>query len=221
MRLAHGAQEPLGVRDGLVLYLDAANARSYPRSGTTWFDRSGNGNDGTLVNGPTFNSSNFGSLSFDGTNDRVTGSSIPLMSQVTVEWWGTSDYPNTQYHVPVISTSSSSWTNGFGFYQFSGYVYWFVNTYTNYTRISATSFGFTHWVGTYDLNNMKLYRNGSLVNTKAYTTAMNHSTSTLQIASQGSQYLWDGKISNVKTYNKALTAAEVEQNYNALKGRYV
>jgi len=41
MGLAHGAQEPLGVRDGLVLYLDAANARSYPRSGTTWFDRSG------------------------------------------------------------------------------------------------------------------------------------------------------------------------------------
>ena len=177
-------------------------------------------NPGYIINGATYSSDDGGALVFDGTDDRVTVSSIPLMSQVTVEWWGTSDYPNSQYHVPVISTSSSSWTNGFGFYQLNGYVYWFVNTYTNYTRIPATSFGFTHWVGTYDLNNMKLYRNGSLVNTVAYTNAMNHSSTTLQIASQGSQYLWDGKISNVKTYNKALTEDEVQQNYNATKGRY-
>jgi len=157
---------------------------------------------------------------FDGTDDRVAVSSIPLMSQVTVEWWGTSDYPTSGYRVPVIATSGGSWTDGFGFYQYDGYVSWFVNTYTKYARISATSFGFTHWVGTYDLNNIKLYRNGSLVNTNAYTNAMNHSSSTLQIASQGSSYLWDGKISNVKIYNKALTEDEVKRNFSALRGRY-
>jgi len=60
------------VENGLVLYLDAANRRSYPGSGTTWFDLSGNGNNGTLTNGPTFDSANGGSISFDGVNDYVT-----------------------------------------------------------------------------------------------------------------------------------------------------
>lgn len=56
---AHGG--PNIVEDGLVLYLDAANKKSYPGSGTVWKDLSGNGNDGTLTNGPTFGSTNLGS----------------------------------------------------------------------------------------------------------------------------------------------------------------
>jgi hypothetical protein len=59
------------VTDGLVLYLDAANQKSYPGTGTTWNDLSGNGNNGTLVNGPTFNSDNNGSIVFDGVDDYV------------------------------------------------------------------------------------------------------------------------------------------------------
>lgn len=49
------------VRSGLVLNLDAAEPASYPGTGTTWYDLSGNGNNGTLVNGPTYNSANGGS----------------------------------------------------------------------------------------------------------------------------------------------------------------
>jgi len=217
MALAHS---PKIITDGLVLCLDAGNTKSYPGSGTSWSDLSGNSNTGTLTNGPTYSSDDGGSIVFDGTNDRVAVSSIPLMSQVTVEWWGTSDYPDTNYRVPVISTSGGNWTDGFGFYQYGSYVYWFVYTYTKYTRIDATSFGFTHWVGTYDSNNLKLYRNGSLVNTVAWINGMNHSSPTLQIASQGSSYPWDGKISNVKIYNKALTENEVTQNFNATRSRY-
>ena len=59
------------VKDGLVLHLDAANYKSYPGSGTTWSDLSGNGNNGTLTNGPTFDSGNRGSIVFDGSNDFV------------------------------------------------------------------------------------------------------------------------------------------------------
>ena len=59
------------ITDGLVLALDAANTKSYPGSGTTWNDLSGNGNNGTLTNGPTFNSNRLGRLSFDGTNEHV------------------------------------------------------------------------------------------------------------------------------------------------------
>lgn len=68
------------VRNGLVLCLDAASLRSYPGSGTTWNDLSGNNNNGTLTNGPTFNSENGGSIVFDGTNDYapITGSVISI-----------------------------------------------------------------------------------------------------------------------------------------------
>ena len=64
------------VTDGLILYLDAANKKSYPGSGTVWSDLSGNANTGTLTNGPTFDSSNNGSINFDGTDDLVECSSI-------------------------------------------------------------------------------------------------------------------------------------------------
>ena len=60
---------PTTVTSGLVLCLDAGNAKSYPGSGTVWTDLSGNGNTGTLINGPTYNSANGGSIVFDGVND--------------------------------------------------------------------------------------------------------------------------------------------------------
>ena len=62
---------PLIVTDGLVMYLDAANPKSYPGTGTTWTDISRNNNNGTLTNGPTFSSANLGSIVFDGSNDAI------------------------------------------------------------------------------------------------------------------------------------------------------
>ena len=62
---------PSIVRDNIVQYLDAANTKSYPGSGTTWTDMGSTGIDGTLTNGPTFDSGNIGTISFDGSNDVV------------------------------------------------------------------------------------------------------------------------------------------------------
>jgi len=59
------------VDSGLVLELDAGNTKSYPGTGTTWFDKSGNAYNGTLTNGPTFNTGSLGSLVFDGVDDYV------------------------------------------------------------------------------------------------------------------------------------------------------
>ena len=59
------------ITDGLVLYVDAGNTDSYPGSGTTWTDISTNSNNGTLTNGPTFDSGDGGSIVFDGTDDYV------------------------------------------------------------------------------------------------------------------------------------------------------
>jgi hypothetical protein len=79
------------VTDGLVLSLDAANTKSYQSGSTTWFDRSGRGNNGTLVNGPTFDSANGGYIRCDGTNDFIEVSDNSLLDfgsgNFTVEYW--------------------------------------------------------------------------------------------------------------------------------------
>ena len=76
-------------------------------------------------------------------------------------------------------------------------------------------------VGVYDGTNASMYINGVLVSgptAKTWNTTANNA----QIGRQtnGAQY-WNGNIAQVQIYNKALTALEVKQNYNALKGRYM
>jgi hypothetical protein len=78
------------VTNGLILALDAADRNSYSGSGTSWTDLSGNGNTGTLTNGPTYSSTNGGSIVFDGSNDLVTcgnASNIQTFSQITLSTW--------------------------------------------------------------------------------------------------------------------------------------
>lgn len=74
------------VTNGLVLHLDAGDTASYPVTGTTWTDLSGNGNNGTLVNGVGYNSANGGSLVFDGVNDRVSTTFKPSGARSYFIW---------------------------------------------------------------------------------------------------------------------------------------
>ena len=69
------------VTSGLILNLDAGNASSYPGTGTTWTDLSGNNRNGTLINGVGYTSANGGALTFDGVNDYI---SISNMSSALV-----------------------------------------------------------------------------------------------------------------------------------------
>jgi hypothetical protein len=102
MALAHS---PSIVTSGLVLCLDAANPKSYPGSGTTWTDLSGNGNNGTLVNGPTYSSVNGGSIVFDGSNDYIsTAYSIGTVSQQSISCWISKT--NLQYSLILASSAS-------------------------------------------------------------------------------------------------------------------
>ena len=89
------------VTDGLALCLDAANSKSYPGSGSTWTDLSGNGNNATLTNGPTYSSANGGSIVFDGVNDYVapTGLTNALwQGNWTVSFWVNFDIINYESH---------------------------------------------------------------------------------------------------------------------------
>jgi uncharacterized delta-60 repeat protein len=106
--------------DGLVLCLDAANSKSYPGSGTTWTDLSGNGNNGTLTNGPTYNSSNLGSLSFDGIDDYSTlTSNYTLSAGWTLSFWGNPIFDSTVSTNTVFYSASNPRT--FSFYNSSSF----------------------------------------------------------------------------------------------------
>jgi hypothetical protein len=216
--LSHGAKEPLGVTDGLVLYLDAANARSYPKSGTTWFDRSGNANNGTLTNGPTYSSANFGSIVFDGVDDYAsfTNNSLPT-GDYTINCWikSPSTIPVSDYYM-IISTSQ---------------YYWYLAIYSDRFRIDNNSSGTFAFVPTVTANtfyNLTVSRTSNIDTT--YVNSVNHGTVGNSVTLSGNweigrwayspYYYWNSNIYQVSIYNRALSAAEVSQNYNALKGRF-
>ena len=117
------------VTNGLVFYLDAANKLSYPGSGTAWVDLSGNGNNGTLTNGPTFSSNNAGSIVFDGVDDYVgRNSSINTGQNFSVFAWVKPGAINVRNG--IIGNS----------YPYSTGVGWFFSTATNYASTLNTFF---------------------------------------------------------------------------------
>jgi hypothetical protein len=218
---------PRIVTDGLVLALDAGNPKSYPGTGTTWTDLSGIGNTGTLTNGPTYSSTNGGSIVFDGVNDNITFASNPsLTNQITVEVWVNlnSTTPNgtgwilgreNSYRL-IYSNSAFSWVcatvnNG-----------WYTTGTNINASVSATS-GIYQVVGTYDGSNNRIYVNGSLITTGSSISG--------NIPSLGTYYLFrseaavnvdygKGSLYAHRLYNRALSATEISQNFNALRGRY-
>ena len=226
MGLAHGAQEPLGVRDGLVLYLDAANARSYPRSGTTWFDRSGNGNNGTLVNGVGYSSANLGSLSFDGVDDYV--SSFP----VQISGNGSKSIScffkiNTTTRTGLCGTRNGGdgWVLCVNRNSPGNLTYFHT---TGDTLEIAAGISTNTWYNacvTYDVSTAiaTLYLNGIRIGSPAtsFTTIISSSFNGVVGAEDvGISSKLNGNIPQVSIYNRALSAAEIQQNYNALKGRF-
>jgi len=225
---------PIIVTDGLVLCLDAGNAKSYPGSGTSWSDVSGEGNNGTLVNGVGYSGDNLGSLSFDGVDDYVNLGDLDLPAPFTLSIWfkgNTTQSPNQ--FCGLLNKSSSEDFGAWGLYGDinSSYVrFGFVNTSNSQRVISNTNFNdikantWVNYVGTYDFSNLRLYRNGVEIASAAETTTP---VSTNDIASIGNRVVtnrsdraYAGLLSSAKIYNRALTASEVQQNFKALRGRY-
>jgi hypothetical protein len=192
--------------------------------GTTWTDISGRGNTGTLTNGPTYSSANGGSLSFDGSNQTVQRSSSTInFSGGSMEVWAYFNNFNGNQGVFSMSTPPTY----INFYiPTSRYMRWEVigTTGNAYSTISSTYVLLTntwyHIVGTFGSSTTNLYINGDLNNTQgSYTNVPSNFTSSI-VLGEYAGYL-NGKISNAKIYNRALTAAEVTQNFNALKSRYI
>jgi len=220
---------PSIVRDGLVFYLDAANPRSYSGTGLTANGLVG-GIGGTLINGVGFTSSNNGSFIFDGTNDyiAVSGSNFPLgNSPRTLNIWyytKTSTWASNSNNLFWYGTSGST-RQSFGidfetypmmeFYSWDDDINW--NT-------SAPQVGWKNLQVTYDGNTTcRVYEAGILVTTKTLGAQLNTVlSSNVQIGAITSlSHYFDSNISQVSMYNRALTAQEILQNYNATKKRYL
>jgi len=235
MGLSHS---PSAVTDGLVLCLDAGNPKSYPGSGTAWTDLSGRENNGTLTNGPTYSSANGGIVTFDGTDDYVvcsTSDSLTFTNQVTLSMWLSANTA-TGFRCAFGRMSYDNWDDGFSFYRTSTTLNFYVNDYegAQSVSVSKTAFTMSNWVCVYDGSNLKMYENGILrVSGSSYTSNIINPTvagnnfkigaGTKSTQSPGDQppgYFWNGSIASVSLYNRGLSAAEVAQNFNAIRGRF-
>jgi hypothetical protein len=214
------------VQSGLVLNLDAGVSSSYPGSGTTWTDLSGNGNNGTLTNGPTYNSANGGSIVFDGSNDYVT---IPYdtsfnSSKITVDCV---TRVNSKIHVrPIVNRWANSWRLlivNVGFYRFQFDILVANQVYTVRSNFVFDTSSIYHITATYDGTSLKMYINGNLQDDLLVSGNLDSSSNDIKIARNSSynpsRHL-NQNFYNLKIYNRALSAAEIQQNYNALRSRF-
>ena len=208
---------PRIVTDGLVLCLDAGNTKSYSGTGTTWTDLSGNGNNGTLVNGPTYNSSNGGNFNFDETNDYVNCGQVLNNSAYTKIAWFRPE-TSTNNIVSGSAGNTAFWMAGTNNTLYSGHNgSWLIVGYSPGNMVNQW------WCGAVTFNTstgLVLYLNWEQVDTDASTTAPTGDGTIFIGAHNVAANLFDGDIPVVQIYNRVLTAEEIQQNFNALKGRY-
>jgi hypothetical protein len=212
---------PLIVTNGLLLYLDAANSRSYSGSGLSVYDLSGSGNTSLLINGPTYLSSNLGTFVLDGSNDYINVNSLANILSYTA-------YTKILYfYVTNFATSNNMISGGFS----GAHAFWLQglqklyaghngawSTVTGNTTLSLN----TWYFGAVTYSNStgwKLYLNGREDGTSADTTTFGGAQEIVIGAYSGGNN-FSGRISNVQIYNRALSATEIVQNYNATKKRY-
>jgi len=231
-----GPRQKQIITDGLVLYLDAGKTNSYPGTGTTWTDLSGNSLNGTLVNGPTFNSANNGSIVFDGVDDYVTVANNALLNPSTTitigAYFNISSFGINSY-APIIlkQNNFNSFFEQYSLILTSTLVGFILTGTDRVQKIASSSLDYRNQtiyvVGSCDTSNdeMKLYVNGTLITTISFTSTFDISSLSLSIGGTGNigttyPGYSNGKIYNIQVYNKILSQAEVTQNYDSLRTRF-
>jgi hypothetical protein len=231
------------VTNGLVLSLDAAKRDSYPGSGTAWRDISGNGNNGTLTNGPTYTSDNGGAIVFDGVDDYTALPVGSIVDAITMLFWVSGSYQN--YKLSLYERSTNTGTglstgipnNGWvqlGYSAVSGSTGQFIINGIVYNPDTGGSFPYDvptakpiMWMGGFNYfgsisgPNLSFHlqvSSGGLINFK-WGHNFPYKAIGITATLAGRRY-FTGGISNTQIYNRALSATEVLQNYNAQKPRY-
>jgi hypothetical protein len=222
------------VSDGLVLRLDAANIKSYQGSGTTFKDMTTNASDFTLVGTPIYNP--YGFFTFNGTNQyasRVNTASLKPTTAISIEQWLSADNwnagtSNTNYKCSLSCTEGGGYSHNIWSGNFYSYIYAGGKYLVPSASVSSFS-GWHHFVTTFDGRYAKLYIDGSLANTEDYGSAnktMTYASNSILLGAEAGASTsptgsyWQGKIATTSIYNKALTDAEIFQNYNSTKIRF-
>lgn len=233
-----GNVAPNIVTDGLLLYLDAANTKSYISGSTTWLDLVGI-NNSTLINNPTFDSGNNGSIVFDGVDDYVKGNDIFSIlngtNKMTLSMWiKPTDLLSNRilFHIPRNTTANNSQV--LVFLRTTGVLDISVNLTSTFCRSvsgSVTSDIWTNITINFDLsqtlsqNRIRPYVNGIDVFSAANNPPVSFPVSTGEywLGEEANGYLspFKGNISNLILYNRPLTTSEILQNYNTTKKRYL
>lgn len=230
----YGQQNSLSpvVTSGLQLYLDAGNPNSYNGTGSTWNDLSTFNRSATLFNSPTYNSANSGYLSFlDTSLQYASVPNIGSLSTWTIEAWANislslsgkvTSIISNQFNLTNALNFSLGTNNAPGSYALAlGY---YNGAWRTTAGITPTLNTWTYFAGTYNGTILRQYTNTSEVSNLSYT-GTSQSGGEIRIARR-----WDdtitstnylrGSISVIRIYNRALSAAELLQNYNAQKNRY-
>lgn len=217
---------PKIVTDGLVFYVDAANPKSYPGSGTTWKDLSGNGNDGILTNGPTYNSANGGSIVFDGVNDYCSLPNLNLNYPFHIDFWG--KVTSTQQNCGIIFSDPTSNTKSIGL-QINSVLDHIRIIYYDNTFNTAYIPGYVNTIykvsGNFTSTGFDLYVNGvfanSLSGNKSKVWTDTNTSYNISLLNRPIITYLSGNIYNTQIYNRTLSPSEIIQNYNATKTRYL
>jgi len=211
---------PSIITSGLVLNLDAGNTLSYSGTGTTWTDLSGNGNNGTLVNGTSYSSANGGTLVFDGINDMVSVAHSPNLNStmVTVSMW--IKFGPSLSSDKVLFSKGSEGSRTYWFYENNG-VYFVYGGFTGKIPPEILVNQWCNIVGVQTSTAALIYLNGVLYSSGAGAAS---STTTQGIGinsySSGLYPASVKNISSVQIYNRALSSTEVAANFDVLKSRY-
>lgn len=215
------------VTDGLVFCLDAANLKCYFGSGTNISDLSGQSSNGTLLNGVGYTSNNKGGFTFDGVDDLIDiphGENLNLDTEITQEVWckvnaytgrGTLSTKQQSYYLQI---DTNSLVQVYTYYNNNGAI-----GSSNYNE-SIQSIDLNTWYQIVFTENYlgvrNIYINANLDSTHQAEQSIWKTTNNLQIGSENTTRRFNGTISIVKIYNRALTASEVQQNFNASRGRF-
>ena len=226
---------PRAVTDGLVLTLDAGNTKSYPGSGTAWSDLIGS-NNGALTNGPTYSSDDGGAIVFDGSNDYVDCGNVDsnISDNLTLSLWikFPVGYGPLRWDSIIAKRAPGNKVNyGINYNPTATNIFqiYYSNFGASLSVPLSSNFSDNVWInicGTFAKNStttdMILYNNASVIgSTNKSGNVTPPANLQLQIGTYlgGGEY-FQGNIAQVSIYNRALTASEVLQNYNATKGRF-
>ena len=218
---------PTIIDDGLVIILDANDKNSYPGTGNIWYDLSGNGNNATLINSPTWNSSGY--FIFDGTNDNA---SITFQSSSMSAWANEQTIIIWTYH-NFTTERRNIWNQSYG-----GYGTWTHESGDNingfygdagldnqpYTALNSGTTSRNVWnmlAMTRNTTNAYWYQNAVLLNSMVNPySSLTATTANISIGYGYTGVYWQGNIRLIQCYNRLLTASEISYNYNTAIKRF-